>query len=622
MNFNTNKLASAVRFGLAIGAVATAGTAAAQNADSADKKGQNLETIVVTGSNIRRVDMETANPVITIDRAAISKSGKTTLGDVVQDLPAIAGNANNTNVNNGGGSGQANVSLRGLGSVRSLVLIDGRRLQIGGTTADVNAIPASMIERIEVLTDGASAIYGSDAIGGVVNVITRKNYQGIELSGQYGISDRDDGQRKGFNLTIGQTTDRGSLMGGIDYNKQDQILAGLRDYSRYSYTRNAATGVVGFTGSTSAPTGFIRAPVFSAANGCANIPEGGNVPGGALDPTAPGGNGIPKGFRCFQPASSAGLGDLYNFAAINLISTPSERTNAFVKGSYKLTDSVEAYMHMLYNKTDSAFQIAAVPVSLFSTGLLISSQNPYNPFGIDIGSASARNDSLRLVALGPRHQSYTTENNQVTAGLGGNLLDTGWVWDANIGFGKFSANRKRTGYLNAAAITQNGVLGANCTPASAGLSNTTCLNIMDQFDPNTATLLQKYYGSTLHYHALQIQRQANVSANGDLFALPAGNVSMAVGLSYRKQYVENDADQATVADPHNGGRCGGIPETCTSPFTGNYNVKEAYAEMLVPLLKDKPFVNSLNLILGDRYSKYSSFGSTNNWKAAIEYKPL
>ena len=219
MNFNTNKLVSAVRFGLAIGAVATVGTAAAQNADSADKKGQNLETIVVTGSNIHRVDMETANPVITIDRAAISKSGKTTLGDIVQDLPAIAGNANNTNVNNGGGDGQANVSLRGLGSVRSLVLIDGHRLQIGGTTADVNAIPANLIERIEVLTDGASAIYGSDAIGGVVNVITRKNYQGLEISGQYGVSDRDDGARRGFNLTIGQTTDRGSVMGGIDYNK-------------------------------------------------------------------------------------------------------------------------------------------------------------------------------------------------------------------------------------------------------------------------------------------------------------------------------------------------------------------------------------------------------------------
>jgi len=619
MNYNTNKLVSAVRFGLAIGAVAAVGTAAAQNADSGEKKSHSLETIVVTGSNIRRVDMETANPVITIDRAAISKSGKTTLGDIVQDLPAIAGNANNTNVNNGGGDGQANVSLRGLGSVRSLVLIDGRRLQIGGTTADVNAIPANMIERIEVLTDGASAIYGSDAIGGVVNIITRKNYQGVEVSGQYGISDRDDGQRKGFNLTIGQTGERGSVMAGIDYNKQDQILAGLRDYSRYSYTRNAVTGVVGFTGSTSAPTGFIRAPAFA---GCPNVAEGGGVPGGTLDPNAPGGNGIPKGFRCFQGGSSAGLGDLYNFAAINLISTPSERTNAFVKGSYKLTDSVEAYMNLLYNKTDSAFQIASVPVSLFSTGLLISSKNPYNPFGIDIGTKSAQNASLRLVALGPRHQAYNTENNQVTAGLGGNLLDTGWQWDANIGFGKFSANRTRSGYLNAAAITQSGALGANCTPVSAGLSNTTCLDILDQSDPNTATLLQKYYGSTLHYHALQIQRQANVSANGDLFALPAGNVSMAAGLSYRKQYVENDADQATVADPHNGGRCGGIPETCTSPFSGNYDVKEAYAEVLVPILKDAPFANSLNLILGDRYSKYSSFGSTNNWKAAIEYKPL
>ncbi|MBR0345182.1 MAG: TonB-dependent receptor, partial [Rudaea sp.] len=510
-------------------------------------------------------------------------------------------------------------SLRGLGSVRTLVLLDGRRLQVGGTTADVNAIPANLIERIEVLTDGASAIYGSDAIGGVVNVITRKNFQGVEVSGQYGISDRDDGARRGFNLTIGQTGDRGSVMGGIDYNKQDQILAGLRDYSRYSYTRNATTGAVSFTGSTSAPTGFIRAPVFS---GCPNIPEGGNVPGGTFDSSAAGGNGIPKGFRCFQPAGAGGLGDLYNFAAVNLISTPSERTNAFIKGNYKLTDSVEAYMSTLYNKTDSAFQIASLPISLYSTGVVISSQNPYNPFGIDIGTSSSRNASLRLTALGPRRQAYNTENNQVVAGLHGKLFETSWEWDANIGFGKFSANRTRTGYLNAAALTQNGALGAKCTPVSAGLSNTTCLNILDQSDPNTAALLQKYYGSILHYHSLQIQRQANISANGDLFALPAGNVSMAAGLSYRKQYVENDADQATIADPKNGGRCGGIPETCTSPFSGNYNVKEAYAELLVPLLRDLPFVHSANLIVGDRYSKYSSFGSTNNWKVAVEYKPI
>src|SRR5688572_17338490 len=162
-----------------------------------------LETIVVTGSRIRRVDLETASPVFVIDKGQIEKTGKLTVGDLLQTMPTIAGGATATNgaVNNGGGTGAATIDLRGLGTARTLILVNGRRL--AGPAPDVNAIPINLIERVEVLKDGASAIYGSDAIGGVVNFILRKDYQGAEFSVDYGVSAKDDGQRTGGSFSMG-----------------------------------------------------------------------------------------------------------------------------------------------------------------------------------------------------------------------------------------------------------------------------------------------------------------------------------------------------------------------------------------------------------------------------------
>jgi outer membrane cobalamin receptor len=198
MRLTNNELLKAVRLALYAGTTAVVGLSStavfAQDEDSTER----LDTIVVTGTNIRRVDMETANPIITIDRAQIQKSGKLTVGQLVQDLPAIAGQATNPQVNNGGGSGASGVSLRGLGTNRTLILIDGQRVISG----DVNQIPANVIERIDVLLDGASSTYGSDAIAGVVNFIMRKDYQGAEFSFDYGISDRDDGERTGANVHL------------------------------------------------------------------------------------------------------------------------------------------------------------------------------------------------------------------------------------------------------------------------------------------------------------------------------------------------------------------------------------------------------------------------------------
>ena len=363
-----SKLATSVRAALGIAAVAPC-PAQAQTPPAGtggDSQNQVFETIVVTGSKIRRVDVETANPIVTIDKAAIERSGKVTLGDLVQDLPAVTGPYTNPRVNNGGGTGASTVSLRGLGSARTLILVNGHRYLYG----DVNAIPAAAIERIEVLTDGASAVYGSDAIGGVVNFILRSNYQGAEFSADYGISDRDDGARQGYHFVFGQSTDKGSILAGVDYNKFDAVLASNRAFSTnaiyYYYGKAHIAG-----GSSRTPTGYIELPKnLRAQFGCTRVTL--KALGQISDPPAL------SDFRCYTET------DGYNYQAHgNVELTPQERSSALVVGHYNLTENVETYLEYFFNKTQSQFQIAPLPIDTGGSRLLISSQSFYNPFGVD-----------------------------------------------------------------------------------------------------------------------------------------------------------------------------------------------------------------------------------------------
>ena len=281
MKYNQNHLSLAVRLALGIGFITSAGLVQAQQASSdtssaaqtetkpAASEAKTLKAVVVTGSLIRRVDAETASPVVTIDRATIANAGNPTLGNVLQQMPAISGNATNTqNNSNGGGvasplleggDGSARISLRGLGVNRTLVLIDGQRM----ANADVNMIPQNMIERVDVLAEGASTVYGSDAIGGVANFILRKDYKGAEASINGGISGHGDGQRRGFSLTAGATGDNYNIVGGIDYNKYDAVLATKRKYSAHQLY--LSSGVAQPAGSSTIPTGKIQTPASIAA---------------------------------------------------------------------------------------------------------------------------------------------------------------------------------------------------------------------------------------------------------------------------------------------------------------------------------------------------------------------
>ena len=370
MKYNLNHLSLAVQLALAVGIFAGAGAVQAQESTPTDattanqanpatptppttSKAKNLEAVTVTGSLIRRVDKETASPVVTLDRTAIANNGSPVLGNVLQALPSISGNATNpqNNSNGGGvaspslegGDGASRISLRGLGTDRTLVLIDGQRM----ANADVNMIPQNMIERVDVLAEGASTVYGSDAIGGVVNFILRKDYQGAEASINDGISSHGDGQRHGISLTAGASGDNYNIVGGLNYNKYDAVLATQRKFSAHQLY--LSSGVATPAGSSTIPTGKIQTPTSIAAYQAGTCPT-------QYITLAQGNGSSPSDYRCDR-----GAPDAYNYNAYNYIQTTQERTSAFVLGNYKISDGLTWYIDAFYNHTDSAGQDAPEP---------------------------------------------------------------------------------------------------------------------------------------------------------------------------------------------------------------------------------------------------------------------
>lgn len=626
MNLGVKKLSSAVRLALSLGAVIAVGassTAFAQDAGVPDvgsapaqEQAKTLESVVVTGSRVRRVDLETSNPVLTIDRAEIQASGKQTIGDLVQQLPAIAGDATNPNVNNGGGDGASTISLRGLGDNRTLILVNGNRV----LNNDVNAIPVSMVDRIEVLKSGASATYGSDAIGGVVNFILRSDFQGAQFSANFGQSDRSDGEQTGFSATFGTSSDKGNIVAGIDYNKFDAISSGDRDYSKFA--TYLYSGSIFNAGSSRNPNGRVF------------IPE--NTPGFPADGTSLTlGQPVPGRTTQADYRPYDGRTDAYNYAAHNLIQTPQERTNVFALASYNLTDNLTAFFDAFYNKTTSNAALAALPFDANGDGVTISKDSFYNPFGIDFGpgtdatgAPTANNFLSRFTNLGQRVLHFSTTTNQAVAGLKGNFgADSSWQWFGTLNYGHQSTQQVSPGYvfyngmkqaLGPSFMDTDGVV--KCGAVGNVIDGCTPINIFNLNDPTTTAELGKFAAAPF-YHRLQTSRRMEIGANGSLFDLPAGTVQLAVGASYDKEYQNYQVDliaQTTGDD----GTCFISQEACSTPLSGSFDDREVYFEAFVPVLADVPLVKSLNVTIGSRFSKYRPGGSSWNQKFGVEWKPI
>ena len=582
-----NPIAKAIRFALIGGAAA----AAISPVFAADEAAEEETRIEVTGSRIKRTDVETVSPVLTIDRASIEASGLSSMGEIIQRAPIIAGAGTNPQVNNGGGDGASSVDLRGLGSDRTLILVDGRRFLSG----DVNQIPINIVERVEILKDGASSVYGSDAIAGVVNVITRKDFEGVVTNLYMGETSENDGQQTGFDVTAGITSDRGHMIFGASYLQMDEIGAGDRKFSEkdvYLYD-----GVQYEGGSPTGPWGRFNLPTATAtALGFTGCENGGSTTRWLVWNGTGDGSSLAN-YRCFE--TGGGNNDLFNYQPDNLIRTPVERKNFFVKGSASLTDNVEYYGDATFNNSTSAYQIAALPQG----ALTIGADNPYNPFGVQFSS-----NAIRANGVGLRSTAYDTNTFDITNGIRGTIGDSSWEFDAYYTWSEDRTDAKSGGYiykpaLDAALLSDDPTDAVNLLwlGGLVGPQDATQQAAYDALVANAQPILSSTFFNR--------QKIFEASVTGDLFEMPAGMVAMAAGYQHLNVMADDMPDFLAIS-------CAVAGEACDDPVAGGYTQDDYYVEFSVPLAEQ------VELSIGSRMSDYSTFGDTTNSKIGLTYRPI
>ncbi len=612
MTLKTTQLRDAITFAL-VSTTAVAGIGAA-NAQEGEKQTTTLDRIEVTGSRIKRADIETSQPIFSLSRDDITAQGLTSVGDVIQNITANGSTLNSTF--NNGGNGETRVNLRNLGSDRTLVLVNGRRW-VGGTglggSVDLNTIPTAAVERIEILKDGASTIYGSDAIAGVVNVILRQNFEGAEANAYIGQFDKGDGSRQAYDFIIGTSGDRFSAMLGYGYVKEEPVMAGDRYISKEpTYT----TG--NFFGSGTSPNGrFALCP--GGYNPATHVCTGGqtNFNGGAGTWTYDGA-GTPA--RPYVPGV-----DAYNFAPENYLLTPQERRSVFGNASVDITDDVRFKTTMTYNERVSEQLLAAMPVVLglapgatpLGQNVFISRNSIYNPYGQDVSRINRR-----VTETGGRSFSQDVRTFAMTAGFEGtlNFGEKYYDWEGGYFRGQNKANNTTHGLFNLIALGQ--ALGpsfrdaagvARCGTAALPIAGCVPLNFLGGVGGATQEMLD-FVSFTAHDEYSYTQQSYYANISGEVFDMPAGPLGFSFGLEHRSED-GYDSPDALI----NSGNTTGNARTATA---GGYDLDEAYLELAVPVLSDVPFAKLLDFSVATRYSDYSNFGDTLNSKFGFRWKPI
>jgi iron complex outermembrane receptor protein len=574
--------------------------------------------IVVTGSRIRRDPLDQPSPVVTVDEGAIGRTGLSSVADVLQRLPASSGGLNSKfnssgnfgNPPDGGGvgAGSAVLDLRYLGPKRTLVLVDGLRYVNGASasgipaTVDLNSIPSSMIERIEVLQSGASTQYGSDAIAGVVNIITKQNQKGLKLSAQYGqyLGD-NDGETQDYQISYGVGSQGVHVVAGGYYTKQKSVSAADRDISLFP--NPGQTSCADPIGGCSSFTPLGRFLV----NG-QNLTLRGPVAGRPVyDPTLATGD-----FKAFTAA------DRFNFAPFNYFLTPVERYGGFVNARAEFSDALNLRVKAVYNRRNSQNQAAFLPLgigpdvgngNLLDT-LSVDATNPFNPFGVTLVPGQNYTAIFRrLVEAGQRTYSQTVDTMQLTGTLDGKfqMFGRNWYWDANAVLGYNDAKQLFTGNINAARLAQAIGPISQCTGACVPF------NFFGGVGSVTPEMLG-FIGFDEFDRSRQRLNDYTANLSGELFDLPGGPVGVAIGYEHRVQFGSFTPDPVIQA-----GLGADIPAQAAS---GRFNVDEVYGEIRLPLLRDVPFFSSLELNGAVRHSDYSTFGGNTTFSGGALWKPV
>lgn len=636
---------------------------------NAEDQADGDDAIVITGSRIVRPDLEAPSPVTTVDSEQFDLTGTVTVETLLNELPQlIPGNTRTSN--NQGGEDFSTLDLRGLGPQRTLILVDGERVPASSTSGvvDIGTIPAGLIERVDVVTGGASAVYGSDAMAGVVNFVLKDNYEGMEVSSQYSITDHGDGGAFNIQGLLGGNfgDDRGNLTFFASYYTRESIGQGDRDLTRntgviyYDYAAaqyyqpgHLEPAVPGSTvlvlpgGSGTPPWGWIaNNPTNAFANLSTVVTTG---PGGSVNNNFDAGvadtncdgiantTNVNTGSLSFddngnlQPRNTAGLctfadrsvgSSRYNFNPVNYLVTPYRRFGMAMTGRYDISDSIR--FKLVGNYVDSSQEVNLAPTPV--TGLIIDpTLNPYIVAGGACGAVSCHPDLLaalqsraspnapfimdrRFSETGPRVGIFDSKTATLRGTLSGPLT-AGFNWDVTGSYGRADQVATLKGNINRTAVA-NGLAGC-----PVGQSLPGCVGV-DIFGPDTLTaamidFVQIDTKETRRFE--QVRVAGNIT--GNLVELPAGPLGIAIGAEVR-----TDKGQIIVDDAQRTGNIYGF--NATQDQRGKVNVKEIYGEARIPILADMPFFHELSVEAGARYSDYSSVGGLFNWKLGAQWAPV
>ncbi|CAN5272195.1 TonB-dependent receptor [soil metagenome] len=627
---NISKVAR-LRAGVApiiIGAALLSSQAFAQTApQTADETSADApeDAIIVTGSLIRNPNLVSSSPVNVTTAEEIELRQANTAEELLREIPGIVPGIGSA-VNNGN-AGQATVDLRGLGSNRNIVLLDGNRVVPGSLSGifDLNNVPLALVERVDVLTGGASTTYGADAISGVVNFITKRDFAGMEVQASNQITERGDGNTVRLDATLGANFDdgKGNAVLSIGYQQADPVFQGDRNFSRVSLTRLDATVAGGSP--TSTPSNF-------AVPGLGEQQI--DASGALVDPYAP-----------------------FNFNPANLLQLPFERFNIFAAAHYEVSDAIEVYTRGLFSKNRVETNLASS--GIFNQPVTLNLNNPFMPaaaratfcanndFDADTpgiqsltgaqcaaaATATGRDDPnyqetttnvrRRTTETGPRSSLYETQVFDYRIGARGGITST-IDWDLSGSYGESTNTQNIGGYVNVSKARQAALSddGITCQDPSGGCVPLNLFGQPGSISPESAAFLQTSSVTAVKVSLAQVHGQISGDF-GAVSPMAEDPISFAVGGEYRKYKATQEAD-VIAQDPGILGGAGGA----TIPFKGGYEVYEAFGELIAPLVQGKPFIEDLTVNGGIRYSSYKVFAAnspkyqTTTWKGGGSWSPV
>lgn len=592
--------------------------------------------IVVTGSRIGRPDLETASPVNVIGQQELLLRQPGTAEELLRTLPSVRPSLG-PGVNNGS-DGSATINLRGIGDNRTLVLLDGRRIVPFGldNLTDTNVIPVGLIDRVDIVTGGASSVYGADAVAGVVNFVTKRDFQGVEATSNYRISERGDTARYRGDILFGANLadGKGNVVLGIGYTQSDPLLHTQRDISAFPIS--SANGQ--FSGATAAQVTIFASP----SNASLGLPT--SSFGAVVNPTT----------GLLQAATAA---DTYNTNNGTYFQTPLNKINIYSAAHYEVADEIELYSSAMYSRSEVRLQLA--PSATFGNTYQLALNNPYLPAGlrnqicnsdtnltlagiqprvsaaacaaaaaVQGGPGTAGYLEVPVVAqrrfteYGPRGNPITSQMFQVQGGVRGKITD-GIKFDLSAQYGETSQNQVRENWGSYSKVQQalRAYRAADGTLRCADTSNG-CVPL-NLFGPNGSITADQL--AFIDLDAI-ITRKTELtvvtgSIAGDLFGLSSPFATNAVGFAIGGEYRKVSARSTPDGPSQIQGEVLGTGARTPADF-GQITTKEAFAELIVPLVEDVPFIYKLTAEGGVRYSDYSTTGGSTTWKAGGGYEPI